>query len=125
MGKGGMTMMRATTHRSQMRKSWMALALASVLAVGLSLGVGAEDGQADQLLPAMTVGYQSGKITAVYEKTFQIDGRTYSLTPDAVVLDDSGNQADVGMLAVTLEVQYHLKKEQNDKIDRMIVFLPR
>lgn len=117
--------MRVTTHRPQTRKSWMALALASALAVGLSLSVGAENGQADQLLPAMTIGYQSGKITAVYEKTFQIDGRTYSLTPDAVVLDDSGNQADVGMLAVTLEVQYHLKKEQNDKIDRMIVFLPR
>lgn len=80
---------------------------------------------ADQSLPTMTIGYQSGKITAVYEKTFQIDGRTYSLTSDAVILDDSGNQADVGMLAVTLEVQYHLKKEQNDKIDRMIVFLPR
>lgn len=117
--------MRVTTHQSQMRTSLMALALASALAVGLSLAVGAEDGQADQLLPAMTVGYQSGKITAVYEKTFQIDGRTYSLTSDAVILDDSGNQADAGMLAVTLEVQYHLKKEQNDKIDRMIIFLPR
>ena len=117
--------MKITTHRSHMRKSWMALALASALAVGLSLGVGAENGQADQLLPAITIGYQSGKITAVYEKTFQIDGRTYSLTSDAVILDDSGNQADAGMLAVALEVQYHLKKEQNDKIDRMIVFLPR
>ena len=118
-------MMRGMAHLSRMRKSWMALALASVLAVGLSLGVGAEDGKADQLLPATTVGFQSGKITAVYEKTFQINGRTYSLTSDAVILDDSGNQADVGMLEVTLEVQYHLKKEQNDKIDRMIVFLPR
>lgn len=117
--------MRVMTHRSQMRKSRMALALASVLAVGLSLGVGAEDGQADQLLPAMTVGYQSGKITAVHEKTFQIDGRTYSLTPDAVILDDSGNQLDAGMIVSSLDVKYHVKKDQNDKIDKMILFLSR
>jgi hypothetical protein len=47
------------------------------------------------------------------------------LFPDAVILDDSGNQLDVGMLAVTLEVKYHIKKGETDKIDRMILFLPR
>lgn len=80
---------------------------------------------ADEPLPAAAASYPIGKITSIYEKTFQIDGRTYNLTSDAVILDDSGNQADVGMLAVTLEVKYHVKKDQNDKIDRMIIFLPR
>lgn len=79
----------------------------------------------DQPLPSMTIGYQTGTITAIYEKTFQIDGRTYSLTPDAVILDDSGKQLDAGMLAVTLEVKYHVKKGETDKIDRMILFLLR
>ena len=80
---------------------------------------------ADEPLPAAAAGYPTGKITSIHETAFQIDGRTYSFTSDAVILDDSGNQADAGMLAVTLEVKYHVKKDQNDKIDRMIIFLPR
>ena len=99
----------------------LALAVLSVMSVGVTLAD-------DQPLPAMTIGYQTGTITAIYEKTFQIDGRTYSLTPDAVILDDSGNKLDAGMLAVTLEVKYHVKKQQTDninKIDRIILFLLR
>lgn len=117
--------MRVTTHRPQTRKSWMPLALASALAVGLSLGAGAEDGQADQLLPATTVGFQSGKITEVHQTTFRIDGRTYSLTPDAVILDDSGNLIDAGYIGIEIEAKFHVKKDQSDKIDQMILILPR
>jgi hypothetical protein len=81
---------------------------------------------ADQSLPVAVAAYRDGTITVIISPTtFQIDGRTYSLTPDAVILDDGGNQLDVGMLAATLEVKYHVKKDQNDKIDRMIIFLPR
>ena len=79
----------------------------------------------DQPLPTMAVGYQSGKITAVYQTTFQIDGRTYSLTPDAVLLDDSGNEIDAGYIGVQIDAKFHVKKDQNDKIDKMILNLPR
>jgi hypothetical protein len=105
------------------RAGIMALAV-TVLSV-MNVGVTPAD---DQPLPSMTIGYKNGTITAIYEKTFQIDGRTYSLTPDAVILDDSGNQLDAGRLAVTLEVKYHVKKGQTDNIDnidRMILFLFR
>lgn len=105
------------------RAGIMVLAM-TVLSV-MNVGITPAD---DQPLPSMTIGYQNGTITAIYEKTFQIDGRTYSLTPDAVILDDSGNRLDVGMLAVTLEVKYHVKKGQTDSfdnIDRMILFLLR
>lgn len=98
----------------------MALAM-TVLSV-MSVGVTPAD---DQPFPSMTIGYQNGTITAIHEKTLDIDGRTYSLTPDAVILDDSGNKLDAGMLAVTLEVKYHVKKGQTDNIDRMILFLSR
>lgn len=81
--------------------------------------------RADQSVQPMTAGYQNGTITAIYQQTFEIDRRVYSLTPDAVLLDDSGNQLDAGALVVTAEVKYHVKKEQIDKIDRMIVILPR
>lgn len=98
------------------------IALAVTILSVMNVGVTMAD---DQPLPSMTIGYQNGTITAIYEKTFQIDGRTYSLTPDAVILDDSGNKLDAGMLAVTLEVKYHVKKGETDKIDRMILFLLR
>ncbi len=82
----------------------------------------------DQPVPTMAVGYQTGKITAVYQTTFQIDGRTYSLTPDAVLLDESGNQLDPSYIGVQIEAKFHVKKDQNDqndKIDKMILNLPR
>ena len=102
------------------RAGIMALAMAvfSVMAVGVAPAD-------DQPLSTMTVGYQSGKITAVYQTTFQIDGRTYSLTPDAVLLDESGNQLDAGYIGVQIEAKFHVKKDQNDKIDKMILNLPR
>ena len=102
------------------RAGIMALAMAvfSVMAVGVAPAD-------DQPLSTMTVGYQSGKITAVYQTTFQIDGRTYSLTPDAVLLDDSGNEIDAGYIGVQIDAKFHVKKDQNDKIDKMILNLPR
>ena len=99
--------------------------LALVLTVGMMSGLAPDSTRADQQLPVMTVDYQSGTITAIYETTFQIDGRTFSLTPDAVILDDRGRQVDAGALMADLEVKYRVKKDRNDKIDRMIVFLPR
>lgn len=79
----------------------------------------------DQSLPLITVGYQQGTITAIYEKTFDIDRRTYRLTPDAVLRDEAGNLMEPDSLVVTAEVKFHVKKEESDKIDRMIVTLPR
>lgn len=96
----------------------LAVTVLSVVTVGVTMAD-------DQPFPSMTIGYQNGTITAINEKTLDIDGRTYSLTPDAVILDDSGKQLDAGMLAVTLEVKYHVKKGETDKIDRMILFLLR
>jgi hypothetical protein len=98
------------------------MVLAMTVFFVMNVGVTPAD---DQPIPSITVGYQSGTITAIYQTSFQIDGRTYSLTPDAVILDDSGTQLDAGMLAVTLEVKYHVKKGEADKIDQMILFLPR
>jgi hypothetical protein len=91
-----------------------------VMMVGLAPGTT----RADQPPPMMTVGYQSGTITSVYEATFQIDHRTYSLTPDAVLLDRHGDELNVSYLRVDIEVKYHLQKDSKDKIDRMILILP-
>lgn len=74
--------------------------------------------------PVVASGYQSGTITGIYETTFQIDHRTYSLTPDAVLLDRHGDELRVSHLRVDIEVRYHLQKDSKDKIDRMILYLP-
>ena len=97
------------------------------LVVGLIMisGLSPSPLRADQQLPIVTVGDQNGKITAVYQTTFLIDGRAYRLTPDAVIYDDSGNRIDAGYIGVGLEVKFHVKREQNDMIDAIVLYLPR
>ncbi|MGH7147491.1 MAG: hypothetical protein ACREIJ_06265 [Nitrospiraceae bacterium] len=95
----------------------LAVTVLSVMAVGVT--------QADdQPLPSMTINYQNGAITAIHEKTLDIDGRTYGLIPDVVMLDEHGDLLDPGRLMVTAEVKFHVKKEQSNMIDKMIVTLP-
>jgi len=96
----------------------LAVTVLSVMSVGVTLAD-------DQPLPSMTISYQNGTITAIYEKTLDIDGRTYGLTPDVVMLDEDGRMLDPGRLVVTAEVKFHVKKEQSNMIDKMIVTLPR
>ena len=80
---------------------------------------------ADQSLPQqIAVAYKDGTITGIYETTFQIDHKTYSLAPDAVLLDRRGKELDARHLRVDIEVKYHLEKGSTDKIDRMILYLP-
>ena len=101
---------------------------ACALIIGLSMGMVSMSSWvmgADQPLQTTPIGYQSGTITAVYQTAFQIDGRTYSFTSDAVIADQFGHPVDAGALMAALEAKFHVKKEQNDKIDKMILFLPR
>ena len=108
-------------HGRWLGRAGVMLVAVTVLSV-VSVGITRADNQS---LPTMTVGYQSGKITAVYQTTFQIDGRTYSLTPDAVLLDESGNEIDASYVGVQIDAKFHVKKDQSDKIDKMILDLPR
>lgn len=96
-----------------------------VLGVVLTGSVSANLLWADQPLPMATIGYQNGKITTVYQTNFLIDGRAYRLAPDVVIYDDSGNRIDAGYISVGLEVKFHVKKEQTDMIDALVLTLPR
>jgi hypothetical protein len=98
----------------------MVLAM-TVLSV-MNVGITPAD---EQPVPSMTVGYQNGTITAINENTLDIDGRTYGLMPDVVMLDEHGDMLDPARLMVSAEVKFHVKKEQSNKIDKMIVTLPR
>ena len=107
--------------RSFVRAGMIMVLAVTVLSV-MSVGVTLAD---DQPLPSMTISYQNGTITAIYEKTLDIDGRNYSLTPDVIMLDEHGEMLDPARLMVTAEVKFHVTKEQSNKIDKMIVILPR
>lgn len=96
----------------------LAVTILSVMSVGVTLAD-------DQPVPSIMMSYQNGTITAIYEKTLDIDGRTYGLMPDVVMLDEHGGVLDPGSLVVTAEVKFHVKKEQSNMIDKMIVTLPR
>jgi hypothetical protein len=78
-----------------------------------------------QQLGTMSGNLQAGTITAIYPDRFLIDGHSFSLTPDVIILDDRGNTLDAGALQVSAEVKYHVKKEQSDKVDRLILTRPR
>jgi hypothetical protein len=106
------------------RLSRHTVTLLLMMGVGMGIGFAPASIQADQPVAVMAVGYQSGTITGIYETTFQIDHKTYSLTSDAVLLDRHGDELNASYLKVDLEVRYHLEKGSKDRIDRMILFLP-
>ncbi|NOS77918.1 MAG: hypothetical protein HOP35_08215 [Nitrospira sp.] len=79
---------------------------------------------ADEPLPAAAASYPTGKITSIYERTFQIDGRTVSLAPEVVLVDRHGDPLAVTDLRVDIDVKYHIQKGTTDKIDWMLLILP-
>lgn len=95
-----------------------------VFAVTLVAVFGPSLSFAEQPLPATVVPYKDGKITGVYETTIQIDHKTFSLAPEALIWDRHGDPLSERDIRVELEVKYHLLKGTTDKIDQMIVFLP-
>lgn len=116
--------MRSRTHRIQLKKFKKVLGAACLLTLSLSLAVGAEVVRADEPLPAAAASYPTGKITSVYERAFQIDGRTVSLTPEAVLVDRHGDPLQPTTIRVDIDVKYHIQKGTTDKIDWMLLILP-
>lgn len=84
-----------------------------------------QESRADEALPAAMAGYPRGTITAVYQATFQIDGRTFSLAPEAVLVDRHGDPLVPTTIRADIDVTYRIQKGTNDKIDWMMLFLPR
>jgi len=108
------------------RKTGWSRTTVFMLAIGIGMMIWFSPGaaRADQPVAAMNMGFQSGTITGIYETTLQIDHKTYSLTPDVVLLDRHGDALSAKYLQVDIEVRYHLEKGSKDRIDRMILLLP-
>jgi len=95
-----------------------------VLAMGLLVADWAGVSSADELDSAPIAAYRDGKITTLYETTFQIDHKTFSFAPEAVIVDRHGDSLEASDLRVDIDVKYHLLKGTTDKIDKIILFLP-
>lgn len=116
--------MRNSRRKIQVSQLMQSVLFGFILAMGLLVADPAGVSFADQSLPAMTVAYRDGKITSIYETTFQIDHKTFSFVPEVVILDRHGDLLKASDLRVDIEVKYHLLKGSTDKIDQMIMFLP-
>jgi len=88
----------------------------------MSVGVSPAD---DQPISSIAIGYQNGTITAIHEKTLDIDERSYGLMPNVVILDERGRMMEPRDLVVSAVVKFYVTKEENNKIDKMIVTRPR
>lgn len=117
--------MNSHAYRSRMLNSWIGIAIASGLMISSGLIAGVHGVQADESsFPAGMASFPSGKITSIYERTFQIDGRTVSLAPEAVLVDRHGDPLQPAVLRVDIDVKYHIQKGTTDKIDWMLLILP-
>jgi hypothetical protein len=120
-----MTVMKRNAYRSQVLRSLVGIPMAMVLMIGSAMTTGVESVRADESsLPGGMASYPSGKVTSIYERTFQIDGRTVSLVPEAVLVDRHGDPLPPTALRVDIDVKYHIQKGTTDKIDWMLLILP-
>lgn len=118
--------MNSHAYWSRRLNSWIGIAIAIGLIISSVLIAGVQSVQADESsFPAGMASYPSGKITSIYERTFQIDGRTVSLAQEAVLVDQRGYPLQTTALRVDIDVKYHIQKGTTDKIDWMLLVLPR
>jgi hypothetical protein len=97
--------------------------LSSTILLTSTIGV-PQVSRGDEPLPSAMASYPTGTITAIYERTFQIDGRTVSLVPEVVLVDRHGDPVAPTAVRVDMEVKYRIQKGTTDKIDWMLVILP-
>lgn len=75
-----------------------------------------------EMLPAASADLLTGVVTSNYGTSVQINRRNFTLHPAIVITDDEGRPRPVKDAAQGVQVKYHLK---NDQIDRLIIVLMR
>ncbi|MBX3236981.1 MAG: hypothetical protein KF814_12575 [Nitrospiraceae bacterium] len=73
-------------------------------------------------LPFPTVGFQSGSVDEVHGSSIRIDGRTYTMKSDVIVVDHKGRELQLERIIPTSMAKFHLKEGH---IDKMVVTLPQ
>lgn len=104
-----------------MRLSGLALALG---VCGL-LGLADFAAQADPIPLSVMTSLQSGSVTAVHHETVSINGKEYGFDAEVQAHDQDDNHLEVAAIRPNLEVKFHVKKNESNKIDLIIVYMPQ
>lgn len=80
---------------------------------------------AQQTAPVSLAGYQSGMVTSVQGNGLGINGAIYQLSPDVVIVDPEDKPMEPVDIRVNAEVKFQVKREQANRIIRMILILPQ
>jgi hypothetical protein len=116
--------MNFSKHSGNILTLWCDMVIGCLVAAVLVAIATPSLSHADEPLPAAAASYPTGKITSIHETAFQIDGRTVSLAPEAVLVDRHGDPLQPAALRVDIDVKYHIQKGTTDKIDWMLLILP-
>jgi hypothetical protein len=71
---------------------------------------------------ASIVTLPSGYVTANDGNRIQIDNKEYVITPEAIIIDDVGNERKIKEFEIGSRVRFHLKRE---RVDQLILLLSR
>lgn len=91
---------------------------------GLLVIVGSE-AQADPISLSVMTSLQSGTITAVHHETVSINGKEYGFDAEVQARDQEDNHLELSAIRPNLEVKFHVKKNESNKIDLIIVYMPQ
>ena len=95
-----------------------------LLVFSMTLGIGAVSTWAQQAPPQVISGYRTGKITAVQGNTVTIDYTVYELAPDLEVTDIDGKPLEVSSIMVKARAKFQVKREQANRIVKMVLMFP-
>lgn len=121
------TMKSGWTCRRVVRAARLALALG---AFGL-WGGGGVSVQADPIPFNLMSSLQPGTITAVHQQTISISGKEYGFDAEVQARDQEDNQLELSSILElsairpNLDVKFHVKKNESNKIDLIIVYRPQ
>jgi hypothetical protein len=91
---------------------------------GLLVIVGSE-AQADPISLSVMTSLQSGTITAVHHETVSINGKEYGFDAEVQARDQEDNHLELSAIRPSLDVKFHVKKNESNKIDLIIVYMPQ
>lgn len=117
-------------HLAMERYSRSGLRRRPLLAVGLVviaiLGGQLSNVGAQEVVPQVaTAGMSGGTVTNVHADSLDINGINFRLASDVTIVDPKGEPMDPSAIRVTAEVKYMVKREQPNRIVKLIVYLPQ
>lgn len=81
--------------------------------------------QADPISLSVMTSLQSGTITAVHHETVSISGKEYGFDQEVQARDQEDNHLELSAIRPNLDVKFHVKKNESNKIDLIIVYMPQ